>query len=77
MQSKQDTEYVLPKIEIKDYNVMIDLRNALINVLELAWKHIKMLEKLLLVKDMITQLFVIIRLMLIEKQYNKLILLGT
>ena len=47
--------YYLPKVEIKDYNVMIDGKTFFIIRYVAILKHIKILEKLLLAKKMITQ----------------------
>ena len=51
------SEYYLPKVTIKDYNVIIDGKNIfdqpIINL-----KNMKILEKVQLVKEMITQLVV-------------------
>ena len=45
--------FYLPNVEITDYNVMIDGKNFFDQPVK---KHMKMLEKFLLVKEMITQL---------------------
>ena len=47
----------LPNLEIKDYKVMIDGKNLFDQSVK-NYKNLKTLEKLLLVKDMITQLIV-------------------
>ena len=47
----------LPNVEIKDYKVMIDGKNLFDQSVK-NYKNLKTLEKLLLVKDMITQLIV-------------------
>ena len=47
--------YYLPKVEIKDYNVMIDGKNVFINQQIAILRHMKILEKLILVKEMTTQ----------------------
>ena len=47
--------YYLPKVEIKDYNVMIDGKNVFINQKIAILRHMKILEKLILVKEMTTQ----------------------
>ena len=52
---KSHSTYYLPKVEIKDYNVMIDGKN-LCN--QPILKHMKTLEKLLKVRLMITELVV-------------------
>ena len=49
-------EYHLPKVTIKDYNIMIGVKNFLINQEIMMLKYMKILEKLLLVKEMIIQL---------------------
>ena len=49
--------YYLPNVEIKDYNVMIDGKNVFDQPLKND-KHMKILEKLLLVKEMTIQLVV-------------------
>ena len=51
------SEYCLPKVEIKDYNVKIDGRNVF-DQPTMILKDTKILEKLPLVKEMITQLVV-------------------
>ena len=50
------SEYYLPKVEIKDYNVKIDGKALLINQQKRTLEHMKALEKLLLVNEMIIQL---------------------
>ena len=55
------TTYYLPKVEIKDYNVMIDGKNVFdqpINSMTKTYENIKKLEKLLQVKGMTIQLVV-------------------
>ena len=52
------TEYFLPKVKIKDYNVMISGRNLFDQSIRNGIKHMKALEKLLLIKEMITQFLV-------------------
>ena len=47
----------LPNVEIKDYKVMIDGKKLFDQSVK-NYKNLKTLEKLLLVKDMITQLIV-------------------
>ena len=47
--------YYLPKVEIKDYNVMIDGKNFFDQPIKANLKHLKILEKLQLVKEMIAQ----------------------
>ena len=47
--------YYLPKVEIKDYNVMIDGKNFFDQPIK---SNIKTYDKLLLVKEMITRLVV-------------------
>ena len=47
----------LPNLEIKDYKVMIDEKKLFDQSVK-NYKNLKTLEKLLLVKDMITQLIV-------------------
>ena len=49
------SEYFLPKVEIKDYNVETDGRNFFDQPIN---NDIKTLKKLLLVKEIITQLVV-------------------
>ena len=51
------SEYYLPKAEIKVYNVKIDDRNVFDQPIT-TLKYMKILEKLLLVKEMITQMVV-------------------
>ena len=48
--------YYLPKVEIKDYNVMIDGRNFFDQPINSMSRHMKILEKLLQVKEMTIQL---------------------
>ena len=48
----------LPKVEIKDYSVMIDGKNFSDHQKMMILKHSKILEKLQQVKEMITQLVV-------------------
>ena len=48
--------YYLPKVEIKDYNVMIDGKNAFDQPINSMTKHTNILEKLLQVKEMTMQL---------------------
>ena len=50
--------YYLPKVEIKDYNVMIDSRNFFDQSINSMTKHTNILEKLLQVKKMVIQLVV-------------------
>ena len=52
------SEYYLPKVEIKDYNAKIDGKNFFDQPINKNTKNMKILEKLLLVKEMITQLVV-------------------
>ena len=56
-QRKSHSTYYLPKVEIKDYNVMIDGRNFFDQPLN-SMNKTKMLEKLLLVKAMTIQLVI-------------------
>ena len=49
--------YYLPKVEIKDYNILIDGKNFFDQPTK-DLKHAKILEELLLVKEMITRLVV-------------------
>ena len=55
---KSLSTYYLPKVEIKDYNVMIDSRNFFDQSINSMTKHTNILEKLLQVKKMIIQLVV-------------------
>ena len=55
-QSKQDTGYFLPKVEIKDYNVMIECRNYFGQPVKSDIKHMKTFENLPQIKDMTVQL---------------------
>ena len=48
--------YYLPNIEIKDYNAMTDVRNFFDQPINSIVRHMKMLEKLLQVKEMTIQL---------------------
>ena len=50
--------YYLPKVEIKDYNVKTDGKNFFDQPKIMILKHMKTLEKLLLVKEMVTELVV-------------------
>ena len=50
--------YHLPNVEIKDYNVMIEGKNFFDQPIKKNKKHMETLEKLLLVKETITQLVV-------------------
>ena len=52
------TKYYLPTVEIKNYNVMIDGKTFLISQLKIIEDHMIILEKLRLVKEMITLLVV-------------------
>ena len=54
---KSHSNYYLPKVEIKDYNVIIHSKNVFDQPIN-SLKHLKILEKLLLIKEMITQLVV-------------------
>ena len=47
--------YFLPKVKLKDYNVMTDNKNFFDQPINSDLKHMKILEELLLVKEMITQ----------------------
>ena len=47
--------YFLPKVKLKDYNVMTDDKNFFDQPINSDLKHMKILEELLLVKEMITQ----------------------
>ena len=49
-------QYYLPTVEIKDYNVMIGGRNFFDQTIKNGLQHIITLERLQLVKVMITQL---------------------
>ena len=55
---KSCSTYYLPKVEIKDYNVMIDGKNFFNQPINTNLKNMKIFEELLLVKEMITQLVV-------------------
>ena len=55
---RENRSYYLLKVEIKDYNVMIDGRNVFDQPINSLTKTMKILEKLLQVKEMITQLVV-------------------
>ena len=57
MKMRENRSYYLPKVEIKDY-VMIDGRNVFDQPINSLTKTMKILEKLLQVKEMITQLVV-------------------
>ena len=57
-QRKSHSSYYLPKVEIKDYNVMIDGRNFFDQPKIARLKHTKILEKLIQVKGMIIQLVI-------------------
>ena len=48
--------YYFPKVETKDYNVVIDGRNFFDQPVKNDKKKLKILEKLILVTEMITQL---------------------
>ena len=48
--------YYLPNVEIKDYNAMIDVRNFFDQPINSIVRHMKILEKLLQVKEMTIQL---------------------
>ena len=53
------TEYNLPKLEIKEYNVLIDQKKSfLMSQLKVVWEHMVTFEKLQQVKEMTTQLLV-------------------
>ena len=43
---KVHTGYYLPKVELKDYNVMIDGKTFLISQLKVIWEHIITFKKL-------------------------------
>ena len=51
---RSHSEYCLPKVDIKDYNVKIDGKNLFDQPIKTKKQHTKILEKLLLVKEMIT-----------------------
>ena len=53
-----DTGYYLPQVDKKDCNVKIDGRNFFDQPINDILKHMKRLQKLLLVKEMITRLVV-------------------
>ena len=46
------SEYYLPKVEIKDYNVKIDGKNFFDQPVKMILENMKTLEKVLLVKEM-------------------------
>ena len=50
------TRYFLSKVKLKDYNVKIGVENIFDQPIMMILKHMRTLEKLLLVKEMITQL---------------------
>ena len=56
-QRTSNKRYYIPNVEIKDYNVMIDGKNFFDQPINNI-KHMKILEKLLLVKEMTIQLVV-------------------
>ena len=47
---------IIQKVEVKDYNVKIDGRNLFDQPKIMILKHMKTLQRLILVKQMITQL---------------------
>ena len=47
--------YFLPKVKLKDYNIMTDDKNFFDQPINSDLKHMKILEELLLVKEIITQ----------------------
>ena len=55
---KVHTGYYLPKVEIKDNNVMIDGKTLLINQLKVIWEWKTTFDKLQQVKEMIKQVVV-------------------
>ena len=55
---KARTGYYLPKVEIKDYNVMIDWKHFLISRLQKILEHMIIFEKFQRVKEMVIQLVV-------------------
>ena len=55
---KVHTRHYLPKVEIKDYNVMTDGKSFLISQVKEIWEHMITFEKLQQVKEMITLLVV-------------------
>ena len=55
---KVHTGYYLPKVEIKDHNIMIDRQNFFDQPVKLIWEHMIIFEKLQQVKEMISQLVV-------------------
>ena len=59
MQRTSKKRYYIPNVEIKDYNLMIDGKNLFDQPVKKMIKlHMKILEKLLLVEEMIIQLVV-------------------
>lgn len=48
--------YFLPKVEIKDYDLMVNGKSFLISQEKIIWKHMITLKKFQLVKETITQL---------------------
>ena len=54
-QRASNNKYYLPNIEIKDYNVMIYWKNFFAQPIRKIKQHMRTLEKLLLVKEMIMQ----------------------
>ena len=50
---KVSTGYYLPKVEIKDYKVMIDEKNFLISQLKMILEHMITFEELQQIKEMI------------------------
>ena len=50
--------HYLPKVKIKDCNVMIDGKTCFDQPVKMILKHLEILGKLLLIKEMITQLVV-------------------
>ena len=58
--------YYLPKVTIKDYNAMIDGGNFFNQPIK-SWNRMKILEKLLLLKEIITQLIAYLIILVIKK----------
>ena len=57
-QRRNNKRYYLPNVEVKYYNVMIDGKNVFDQPTKVILKHTTILEKLLLVKEMIIQFVV-------------------
>ena len=61
-------KYYLPKVKIKDWNIKIDGKNVFDQPIIMILKHMKILEKLALAKEMITHDWLFVRLSFFKRK---------